>query len=99
VCVRSTVNTLFRSKEFPGRASYPCSDLCCASRKVVTHDQRRVQIDGKSSKYVSPDSNRSHNARSLRVGFMSIDASKKSEVFPSLCRDVCASNNGKGVSR
>ena len=80
MCVRSTVNTLFRSKEFPGRASYLCSDLCCASRKVATHDQRRVKIDGKLSKYVSPGSNRSHNARSFRVGFMSMPA-KKAKCF------------------
>ena len=92
------MNTLFRSKEFPGRASYLCSDLCCASRKVVTHDQRRVQIDGKSSKYVSPDSNRSHNARSFRVDFMSMPA-KRAKCFRSFAETFCARNNGKGVSR
>jgi hypothetical protein len=49
VCVRTTVNILFGSNRFPGRASYLCNDGCFASRKVVTNVQRRVQIGDKLS--------------------------------------------------
>jgi hypothetical protein len=66
---------------------------------VVTNVQRRVQINGELSKYVTPEGNHFHNARSFRVGVRSTPPAKKANCFRPSGETVCASNNGIGVSR
>jgi hypothetical protein len=51
MCVRSTTNNMFFSDGF-SHASYLCSDGGCASREVITYNQRSMQSAQMNGKFL-----------------------------------------------